>query len=162
MHEVGIVGQRHLFRVDGPTAVRVENLAVVGIGIGCPVLGVDEVRAFERYLMVIFYASVADEARVQFVAFRVGDDKLVVRRIHPFGETVRHGLRQGFRMWCPSHDDFRTGSLLILLDRDQVGKTLQRMAGSRFHAEYRTAGVLDELVQYLFVVIIFLAFETGE
>lgn len=63
-HEVGIVGQRHLFRVDGPTAVRVENLAVVGIGIGCPVLGVDEVRAFERFLLVIFYASVADEARV--------------------------------------------------------------------------------------------------
>ena len=62
----------------------------------------------------------------------------------------------------PGHDDFRTVCLLILFDRDQVGKTLQRVAGSRLHAEHRPAGMPDELVQDLFVVIVFLAFETGK
>ena len=48
------------------------------------------VRSTDVYKrQVIFYASVADEARVQFVAFRVGDDKLVVRRIHPRCSTKK-------------------------------------------------------------------------
>ena len=62
----------------------------------------------------------------------------------------------------PGHNHLRTGSLLVFFNRNQVGKTLQRVAGSRFHAEYRTTGVLDEFGDNLFIVIVRLVFETGK
>ena len=162
VHEIGIIGQCHLFGIDSPVAVHVKNFAVIGICISRPVFSVDEVRAFECLFLVVFHTGARDEFRVQFVAFRVGNHEFIICCVHPFGKTVRNSLWERFRMRSPSHDDLRTVCLLILFDGDQVGKTLQRMAGSRFHTEYRTTGVLNELIQYLFVVIIFLAFKTSE
>ena len=84
MHEVCIVGKRHLFSIDRPVAVSAENLSVV-ISVVCgPVLGIYEVCAFESLALVIFYSRTAGECRVQLVSVRMCDDELIVRHVDAF------------------------------------------------------------------------------
>ena len=95
VHEAGVVRERHLLRIDRPCAVARQHLAVIGVRIGGPVLGVDEVGAFEGLALGLFDARRAHELRVQFVPFGVGDDEIVVRGVHPLGERVVAGSLSG-------------------------------------------------------------------
>ena len=62
-------------------------------------------------------------------------------------------------MRCPCQHDLRLLYLLVFLDGDQVGKCLEWMSCSSLHAEYRLAGILDELIDNHFVIIVLLALE---
>ena len=62
-------------------------------------------------------------------------------------------------MWSPCHHDLRLLHLLVFFYSDKVGECLERVPCGCFHTEYRLAGMLDELIDYHFVVVIFLAFE---
>ena len=72
--EEGVVGYRHLPFRHRPGHILAEDLAVIG-GIrdtgAAPVLGVDEVGAFEGLHLVVFYLRATDEFRIEFIAFRV-------------------------------------------------------------------------------------------
>ena len=80
------MGERHLFGVHRPAPVAAEHLPVIGVGIGRPVLGIDEIRPFERFALVVFDAGIADELRGKLVAFGMGDDEVVAGGVHPLGE----------------------------------------------------------------------------
>ena len=65
-------------------------------------------------------------------------------------------------MGSPCHHDFRFLDFLVFLDGDHVCESLERMPCGRFHAEHRFSRVFNELVEYGFVVVFLLVFETGE
>ena len=162
MHEISVIRKRHFLSVYGPATICADYLSVIRIFISGPVLCVNEIRSFKSLLLIVFHFSVAYESRIKLITFRMSDNKLIICSVHPFGKAVWNGLRQWFRMRSPSHDYLRTSCFLIFLYRDQVGETLQRMACRRFHAKYRPAGMLDELTQYLFVIIIFFILKACE
>ena len=56
-------------------------------------------------------------------------------------------------MRCPCEDDLRLLHLLVLLDCDEVGKCLERVACCSLHAENRLSGILDELIDDCLAVI---------
>ena len=159
MHEVGIVGNGHLALAYCPGAVFAQYLSVVVACIGRPVLGIDKIGSFKSFHLVIFYAGISYELGVEFITFGMCNHKVIISCIHPFGKGVGDSLGQWTRMWSPCHHYFGACRLLIFLNGYQVGKTLQRMACGSLHGEYRPAGMLDELLQYHFVVIVFLIFE---
>ena len=88
--------------------------------------------------------------------------KLIVCGIHPFGKRVGHCLWQWPRMGSPGHYYFRAGCLFVFFDGDQVGKALQRMTGSCFHREHRASGMLYELIDDHFIIVILTVFEAGK
>ena len=65
-------------------------------------------------------------------------------------------------MRSPCEDDLWLLSFLVLLDGEKVCKSLERMSCCCLHAEYRLAGVLDELIDNHFVVILLAVLESGE
>ena len=162
MHEEGVVRERHLLGVDRPFAVAAQHPAVVGIGIGRPVFGIDEIGPFERATLIVFHTCAAHEAGVEFVPFGMGDHEVVVRGVHPLGERVGHGLRQRIGMRRPRHHHFGTRRALVLLDRDQIGETLQRVARSGLHREDRTPRVADELFEHALLVVLRLVLKAGD
>ena len=92
----------------------------------------------------------------------MGDHEIVVRGVHPLGERVRYGLRQGVGMRGPGHHDLRTCRGLVLLDGDQVGEALQRVARRGLHREDRASRVADKLLQDTLFVVFGLVVEPGE
>ena len=62
----------------------------------------------------------------------------------------------------PSQYHLGTVFLFIFFNSNQVGESLQRMTGSGFHGEYRLAGILDELIQNLFGIIILAVLKMSE
>ena len=110
--------------------------------------------------LVIFNLCFAYECRIELITFRMSDHKLVISHVYTLGERIRNSLRKSLRVRSPCQNDLRFLHLLVLLDCDQVCKCLERMACRSLHTEYRLAGVLNELIDYLFVIVIFLALET--
>ena len=86
VHEEGIVGQGHLFSVNHPSTVCGEHFAIVGVGIGTPILGIDEVGAFKGFTLVIFDLCLSYEFRGELIAMGMGYHEVIVRGVHPFGE----------------------------------------------------------------------------
>ena len=104
VHEIAVVGPRHVLGVDGPTAVVADNLSIVlrtGHARATPVLGIDEMGAFQGLALVVFHASVAHEFRVEFITLGMGDDQVHVGGVHPLGKRVGHRLRQSTAVGCP-------------------------------------------------------------
>ena len=187
MHEEALIGDGHLAVADGPGGIVVvvtEHLAVV-FGTGhtwaTPVLGIDEVGTFEGSHLVVFNTGIADEQRVEFVALGMCHHEVHISSIHPFSERVRHGLweRSGMRSPRKHHlgtlvgrtldgiaakerIGFDEGLVLVLLDSDEVGESLQRVHGGTLHEEDGTTAVLDELLEDLLLIIILARLETGE
>ena len=150
MHEIGVVGHRHVFLVHDPAHILAQDLAIFGRtsdARAAPVLRIHEIGALQGLHLVILHASRTHELRIQFIAFRMRDHEVHVRGIHPFREGIGHGLRQGARMRRPGHHHLRSLHGLILLDRDQVREGLTGMHGRRLQADDRLAGIIDELAQ---------------
>ena len=165
MHEACIIRNGHLTCADRPAHIHAEDLAVILWACNAraaPVLRIDEVGSLEGLHLVILHTRITHKLRVELITLRVGDDEIDIRGIHPLGKRVGHGLRQSLRMRRPRHNHLRTLALLVLLDGDQVGETLQRMHRSALHEEDGTSRILYELVEYLLIVIILAALEAGE
>ena len=151
--------------VDGPAHVARDDLAIVGrIGDAraAPVLGIDEVGTLESFLLVVFHTGVAHEQRVEFVAFRVGDDEVYIGSTHPLGKRVGDGLRQRTAMGSPREHHFRTGNGLVFLNRDKVGKGLKRVHGGRFHRHNGLSAVLHKLLHDGFGIVVVAVGESGK
>ena len=93
MHEKSDIGQSHFFAIYRPCPVCADDLSVMWVGIGCPVLSVDEVCPLESSSLVIFHMGIAYELRVELIPFGMGDDKFVIGLVNPFGKRIRYGLR---------------------------------------------------------------------
>ena len=139
-----------------------EVLSVVGIGIGSPVLRIDEVGTFEGLHLVVFDGSALGETRVKLIAMGMRHHNLVASSHGELCKRVGHSLRQTTGMGRPGHDDLRTSLLLVLLNSDDVGKRLERMTGGTFHREDGLAGILDELREDHLLVVVLLRLETGK
>ena len=162
MHEEGIVGESHFLGVDSPGTVGGEHFAIVGVSVGRPVFGIDEIGAFESLELVVLHAGLAHELGSELVAMRVGDDEVVVRSVHPLGKRVGHGLGQCLGVGSPAEHNLGALHSLVLLDGDEVGEALQGVAGGSLHGEHGAAGVADELVDYPLLVVLSLVLKTGE
>ena len=62
----------------------------------------------------------------------------------------------------PCENHLWLSDLLVLLDSDQVCKCLHRMSCRCLHAEYRFAGILDELVDNHLIVVLLPILKTGK
>lgn len=87
VHEMCIVGHCHLTLADGPAApvlVRIELwviflkvLAIVSVLEAAPVLGIDEVSAFESLHLVILDGSAFGETWIKLIAMWLSDNYLI-------------------------------------------------------------------------------------
>ena len=156
MHKLAIVGPRHVFAVYGPRHVLAQNLAIV-LGTchtrAAPVLRIYEVCSLEGLLLIVFHDSIAHKLAVQFVAFGMGDHKVHVSSIHPFGKGVGNSLRKSTAMRCPCEHHLRALHLLMLFDGNQVGKGLQGVYGGGLHSKDGLATVLHKLLYDAFCIV---------
>ena len=182
-----MVGHGHLAVGDGPVGIVVvvaQHLSVVfgtGHAGATPVFAIDEVGSLEGAHLVVLHTGIAHKLGVEFVAFGMSDHEINVGGVHPLGKGVGYGLRECFGVWSPREHHLGTtvgcalnrlsakegvrldvGLVLILLDGDEVGKSLKGMHGGTLHEEHRTAAVLDELLEYLLFVVVLAALEAGE
>ena len=86
VHKVSIVRHSHLAFAHSPVAVGREHLALVVASICSPVLGIDKIGTLESLHLIIFHAGIANESWVQFIAFWMSDDKIIIGSIHPLGK----------------------------------------------------------------------------
>ena len=75
---------------------------------------------------------------------------------------VGHSLRQSLGVRRPGQNNLGTGGLLVLLNGNQVGKTLQRVYRCALHKEHGLTRVLDKLIENLLVVVVLAALELRE
>jgi len=160
MHEKCVVGQFHFVCRNCPRHVLADYLPVIGVAVCGPVFRIYEIRTFQSLVLIVFYFRSSREFVAEFVAFGVRNHEIHIGFVHEIGERIGNGLRQGFRMRSPCHDHFRTFLFFVLFYGDEVGESLKRMTSSRFHTEYRPAGIFDELVDNRLAVIKILVFET--
>ena len=160
MHEVGVVGESHLFRIYSPVTVRAQHLAIIVSRVCSPVLGIYEVCSLECLSLVIFHFRTSYKCRVELISFRMSDHELIIRHVDAFCKGVRNCLRKRLRMRSPCHYDLRLLDLFIFFNGDKVGKCLQRMPRRCLHTEYRLAGIFDELIHNHLIIVVFLILET--
>ena len=136
VHEVGVMGERHLFGVDRPAPVAAEHLSVIRGRHRPPSSWHRRNRPLRAPLRWSYSTrALPTNCGGELVAFGMGDDEVVARGVHPLGERVGHGLRQGVGVRCPGHHDLRALRGLVLLDGDQVGEALQRVPRGGLHRE---------------------------
>ena len=166
MHEAGVVGPRHVLSIYRPRHILREDLTVVGslrdTG-AAPVLSIDEVGTFESLALVVLHACIADEFRVEFVTLGMGDDQVHVGGIHPLSKRIGHSLRQCLGVRRPGENDLGALALMpMFFDRDEVGKSLQGMYGSRLHSKDRATTVLDKLLHDGLGIVVVAVTETSK
>jgi hypothetical protein len=118
-----------------------------------PVFSIDEISILKSLFLIIFYLSISSKLRIKFISLRVSDNEINISSIHPLCKTVRNSLWKTLAMRSPRKNNFWTSRLLIFLNSEEVGKSLQRMNSSCFHCEYRTSAIFYELIYNSFCII---------
>ncbi len=155
------VGEGHLDGGEHPGRVIAQHLAVVCVA--APVFGLHVVGTFEGFLLVVFDAGTFGESGVQLVSFGVGDDEInPVDFREPVAEGIRHALGQGAYVRGPGEHHFHALLRLGLGHRDEVGEGLQGVQGSAFQADDGHGGVLQNLIEDDFAVVLGFVREGGK